>query len=666
MDLNFKAQTPSRQPAAPEYTPKDSLEAALNYAERGFGVVPIQPAKSGEKCTCRKGTHCESPGKHPAYLKGLVEHGFNSATTDPETIRAIWSKRPQAGVGIAGCLFIDIDPRHGGTETIKSLQHEHGRLPQTFTNRTGGGGWNKAFVHPDFAISSRASALGPGVDVKSSGGVIAAPTVHPSGRPYRLIDDSEPAELPEAWLDLLRKAQGGPQESAPVEEIPRRADGAVDPAEIGTILEGQRNDRLFAIARRLRDVEAVLEVNRLCCSSPLPESEVRDIARRAMLYPAPAKRQDPAVADAYRRLERRHRETNWTYHGHLNTSVRDFERALLENAREHGWVESGYLYANPSYRWLADAANVAPSSISSRVKPRMEDTGRAYMEPPEDSRKSATWRIPVPEIESVNTSAEVSPAGHNGTPPEVFTDCALPVPRPLRELQTGTFLHGDLVGKTRARALLALEGVGWTTVGELAGRLDMGESSLRRSYLDDRRRYDRELGEHVTASGLVSLGLVEVEGEHVRLPEDYAARLARIEDTRYSTEGRRKVREYDATSGRVVTSVKEIGRVASARERRDSARRLYREQSEAWKLKLVRDAEVETVAFDDLPESPARGSNPDDGEMTPRRAMLTERGWECAGCSFGVVSWIQPVTLEEYREDIAAEIEGRRDEKEAA
>jgi hypothetical protein len=81
------------------------LRAALAYAEMGFAVFP-----------------CALRGKAP-----LTEHGFKDASKDPEVIRALWRLHPGANVGIAtgaisGIVVVDIDPRHGGVETLEALQ----------------------------------------------------------------------------------------------------------------------------------------------------------------------------------------------------------------------------------------------------------------------------------------------------------------------------------------------------------------------------------------------------------------------------------------------------------------------------------------------------------------------------------------------------------------
>lgn len=160
------------------------ISAALDYALLGWLVFPVKPR-----------------AKVP-----LTSHGYLDATTDPAQIRRWWSHWPLANVGLAcavsDLLALDIDPRHGGENTIRQLSDSLGRLPLTVTSETGGGGWHLLFQLPRCEVRGN---LGPGVDVKSRGYVIAPPSVHHSGEKYRWIPGQGPSEvevacLPDMWL----------------------------------------------------------------------------------------------------------------------------------------------------------------------------------------------------------------------------------------------------------------------------------------------------------------------------------------------------------------------------------------------------------------------------------------------------------------------------------
>jgi len=99
---------------------------------------------------------------------------------------------PDANVGIAigaesGLVVLDVDPRHGGTESLEELETRHGRLPLSPVVLTGGGGTHSYFAHPKGGtVPNRTNFAGlPGLDLRADGGyVVAPPSVHASGRAY--------------------------------------------------------------------------------------------------------------------------------------------------------------------------------------------------------------------------------------------------------------------------------------------------------------------------------------------------------------------------------------------------------------------------------------------------------------------------------------------------
>lgn len=82
--------------------------------------------------------------------------------------------------------MLDVDPRAGGTNSLRQLQAA-GRLPRTLTAVTGSGGLHLIYRHPGVKVVSAAHRFGPGLDVKADGGqIVAAPSIHPAtGDPYR-------------------------------------------------------------------------------------------------------------------------------------------------------------------------------------------------------------------------------------------------------------------------------------------------------------------------------------------------------------------------------------------------------------------------------------------------------------------------------------------------
>jgi predicted P-loop ATPase len=200
------------------------LDAALSYAAAGWRVLPLHTVTegicscghslAGDACQCghfvREGVcscgytlkdgkckhkDCHSPGKHPR-----TRHGVADATTDEPTVRAWWEEAPDASIGLAtGVAFVvlDIDPRNGGDRTLAVLEHVHGALPPTLECATGGGGRHLFFSVTE---ATKSKKLGDGLDFQGVGKyVVAAPSIHASGRAYAWANDLPMAPLPE-WI----------------------------------------------------------------------------------------------------------------------------------------------------------------------------------------------------------------------------------------------------------------------------------------------------------------------------------------------------------------------------------------------------------------------------------------------------------------------------------
>ena len=133
-----------------------------------------------------------------AQKRPMTQHGFRDATRDPETIRR--SFRNAAMIGIptgeaSGFFVLDLDCKNGAQGLEWLAAHEQ-RLPQTRRHRTRSGGVHLLFAMPaGRAIRNSASKVGPGVDVRGTGGYIIAP---PSDG-YDVVDHAVIADAP-AWL----------------------------------------------------------------------------------------------------------------------------------------------------------------------------------------------------------------------------------------------------------------------------------------------------------------------------------------------------------------------------------------------------------------------------------------------------------------------------------
>ncbi len=197
-----------------ETNPIDAnLAAALGYARRGWRVfpchAPVKPRRVGFGsaaiicCSCGR-SKCEAIGKHPA-----TRHGCKDATRDERIIREWWQARPDANIGIAtgdGLVVIDVDKRNGGDKTLTKLERKHGKIPDGAKAISGSGGPHYYLRLPKgVAIASSSAGLGEGIDIKAeSGYVVAAPSVHKSGRRYRWANGKMPPKLPSAPASLVK------------------------------------------------------------------------------------------------------------------------------------------------------------------------------------------------------------------------------------------------------------------------------------------------------------------------------------------------------------------------------------------------------------------------------------------------------------------------------
>ena len=270
---------------------KTILAAALGYSARGWKVLPVQWPVDGRCCS---GKDCGNAAKHP-----LTKHGKDDATTDADAIRAWWKRWPLANVGVttgAGLLVVDVDPRHGGDESLRDLEREVGKMPETVTALTGSGGQHLFFA-VEQGYKSKAGALGPGLDVRSGGGyVVAPPSRHVSGRSYEwevghAPDEIDLAPLPDAIAARLKE---GGNRRRPAAEVGDR------------IPEGQRHDILLSLGGSMRRrgmsgqaiAAALLAENESRCDPPLPEAEVDSISVSVGRYPSAEEESETAPEPA--------------------------------------------------------------------------------------------------------------------------------------------------------------------------------------------------------------------------------------------------------------------------------------------------------------------------------------------------------------------------------
>jgi len=234
------------------------LAAALDFAARGLRVLPVHfPIKRRQTLACSCGRQdCSKPAKHP--FGSLVPQGLKDATTDPRQIMEWWTRYPQLNIGIAtdNLLVIDVDLRYRGCESLAALEQQHDVIPHSWCVRTGSGGLHIYLAAPSSStISNSAGKLGPGLDIRATGGYVVAPmSQHINGNHYRWIFD--PDEVPLAptpdWL-ATNLAAPNPQPQIAIATFNRPSTAAVRGVlcAVAGARAGERNAILFWAACRL-------------------------------------------------------------------------------------------------------------------------------------------------------------------------------------------------------------------------------------------------------------------------------------------------------------------------------------------------------------------------------------------------------------------------------
>ncbi|MEV6411864.1 bifunctional DNA primase/polymerase [Kribbella sp. NPDC051718] len=186
------------------------LTAALAAADRGWPVFMLgrskRPVANCDDCS-------DATDHNPASCGHLTCHGFYAATTDPARIAKIIQAVPRGQLAVrtgavSGLLVVDVDPAHGGNESLLNLHFRH-LLPRTVWVRTGSWGQHLYYRHPGQHMPSRPMPYQQGIDIKADGGyVVLPPSIHHrTGRPYQWGDRStEVQEMPPLLIAACQPA----------------------------------------------------------------------------------------------------------------------------------------------------------------------------------------------------------------------------------------------------------------------------------------------------------------------------------------------------------------------------------------------------------------------------------------------------------------------------
>lgn len=183
------------------------LEAYASYAmSLGWDPIPVWGVNDQGVCACHNGVGCKSPGKHPIQN----DWADRERLTVPDTYEWFTQATHPINIGLrtgvrSGFWAFDVDPKHGGNESLLALEAQYDKLPVTRVHRTGSQGLHYLFKMPaDFEVTNSRGRLPRGIDIRGNGGFIVAPGSVSGVGAYRTEVNADIADAPEWLLDLIR------------------------------------------------------------------------------------------------------------------------------------------------------------------------------------------------------------------------------------------------------------------------------------------------------------------------------------------------------------------------------------------------------------------------------------------------------------------------------
>jgi hypothetical protein len=156
---------------------------AVAYVEKGWFVLPLKP-QSKEPCK-------------------FLRHGYLDASNDLTTVQR-WFKEEDRNIGLAivqsNLVVLDFDIRNIASRTLWEDYRRQCVKSNTHTVKTDNGFHFYYLADKDKQFKGK---LIPGIDIKHKGYVVLPPSIHPSGTPYKIVNDVAPVDLPEDLMKLM-------------------------------------------------------------------------------------------------------------------------------------------------------------------------------------------------------------------------------------------------------------------------------------------------------------------------------------------------------------------------------------------------------------------------------------------------------------------------------
>jgi hypothetical protein len=278
-------------------------------------IAPRQPAeqypqrdrRTGEPKRDRSGHLVpQFSGKNPSYLDAsgqphLVQHSRYRDRLPSAAELQTWFANPANGIGtlggIQGLIWIDIDVKHFDSleecdRQVENWIAEHPQLQETWIERTHSGGWRLGVTvaEPPTFTNISLEPGGPHIGEALGTGrlTVLAPTIGPSGQPYRIVQRVPPVPVASLASIGLHPHSRRQQRSQPVPpprrlqivERPAAIAGSVDLGALATprvqsILQGEdpyedRSAALTVAARELYGWENWTAAQGIAIAPPAP------------------------------------------------------------------------------------------------------------------------------------------------------------------------------------------------------------------------------------------------------------------------------------------------------------------------------------------------------------------------------------------------------------
>lgn len=251
----------------------DAWQRASELISRGFSIVPIERGK-----------------KKPPF-NGWNAYWDRKPTEDEVSA---WIKKGFLDWGImcgpiSNLIVVDLDDSDA---RAWAMERGLGSGPSVATGK----GWHHYYLAGEDGGRKKVIGLaGMKVDILTNGGMVLAPgSMHPNGNHYEWIDSDSSLEPMPAWVrEAMDLQQQGKKEAAKKVQS-ATALATIEHGDMGLVMEGSRNQKMYKIAASCRGKECMEEVdivdrlraeNLRVCDPPLGDAELKSIARSAAQLP---------------------------------------------------------------------------------------------------------------------------------------------------------------------------------------------------------------------------------------------------------------------------------------------------------------------------------------------------------------------------------------------